>query len=233
MIDDGMTWRVCAVSVTKDISENISNESSSSDYVFDLFLLSGREISFADYPSVKWIVAERLDNNVYALQSLGICRNAWPYLLNGVNYNMAYQDISSINTSIKECYDAIISYEANGGRIDDKAIAKTMSPNAGTWVSGAVRDGMYLINQSKVADENCPNYITALTQAGVNKGERYYPYAWLGTAAGYIDGDYCANYVYKKQATGALGVEGNYVLAPVFNLNTANLTIINDVITKK
>ena len=146
---------------------------------------------------------------------------------------MAYMDFSVKNSTIDACYKQIKKYEADGGRIDETAgYGAANTEGAGKWVSGATKDGMYLIDYNSLSKTGT-NYRAALTDAytnyksfGTNNNA-----VWLGTVTnsfGTTSGAWIS-----PDITGSGGNSAKFVLASAFNLDTSNTGVIEGLIVKK
>ena len=132
----------------------------------------------------KWICAEKLDSNVYAMQSEGITTGWHP----GVYYIRSYCDISSKYDALKTFYEEWSPVEAGGGRINDTSYNAVESNRAGEWESGSdvEKDGLYLISKTKAS--NSTYYTIALKSAvrnrldfGIINDSNTATCAWLGS----------------------------------------------------
>ena len=129
---------ICAESVTKDISENLSAQTAGEAFDFTKDPYLGKIITFGNVSTknglkpAKWIVAQKLDDSIYAIQS------AVPIALMGFRERPegAFQTFVDVNSlfysgcmmTVGAPYDLfrqIKKAQADGGRSDESGIYNT------------------------------------------------------------------------------------------------------------
>ena len=208
MRDRGM---FCAFSVTKGISENIKHKNgqgSSGNNDFDNLI--GQKVYFGKrinayandtdgLTDVEWIVTEKLDNGVYALQSTGVSAGCWPgFVATGSTYyncNYAYKNIAFMSSDWRTAYDykanllylydQIRNTEADGGRIDDETDFEEgliwvgrdnlrYKIGIGKYVPGAEKDGLYLVSATEKNDGFFGAIADIYGESTTDKGNHYH-----------------------------------------------------------
>ena len=186
---------------------------------------------------IKWICAERLDDNVYAMQSEGIAGGQWPgyiYYRGYTSNNFLYKNISELNTSnyydskgnLKAFYDkygGVNHVEASGGR----------NESSGKWEGkSAQNNGLYLIDSIYNREYGEYYYGKALKEAAnaysffeLGKGE-----AWLGTNTG-SETAACIHYYDGSISDGSQ--DRRFVLAPAFNIDATKVNVNDGDIKQK
>ena len=186
---NAITARNCgSCLVTKVYHENIKHKTAGDASAESSILdpLIGQEVYMGRYvdknqnlKDVTWIVAEKLDDGIYALQSEGVSKGYNPVYIErnkgvyqsksyGVG-NYAYKAIPlskmdsgayDWHNNLYNLYDYIKEAEADGGRIDDESglnedIAYSGNDNLrykidiGKYVAGAEKDGLYLVSATQ------------------------------------------------------------------------------------
>ena len=211
-------------------------------YIAPNALVVGGEYEIDGY---NWICAEKLDDNVYAMQSDGIVACNWPGYLKGNSYyteNISFSNIASCDAKTTSFYNKWLaedasggSIEANGGRIynvdENSADSGKYISNQNKGVSDRVpKNGLYLLSQLKARES--PLYYCAIKHAAI-KHNSSYGYAWLGTVS-----DTISAHVISSRATtwgSVVNRQQNSAcnLAPAFNLDATKIDVTNGVITKK
>lgn len=170
----------------------------------------GSRYSFGGYT---WIAAQDLGNNTIALQSTGVTHGYWPgYAMAkfGGNANSYYnqditgQDISGFDAKTQALYNTI-SYAQSG----NSGLYLVSNAQAGSTSNGSSGSGYYWTALKEAATNyssfGCPNYG-----------------AWLGTVYG-------SNYAWYVYSNGNVYYgsyqNGDFVVAPAFNLNTSKVTV--------
>ena len=187
---------------------------------------------------IKWICAEKLDDNVYAMQSEGIAGGQWPgYVFNGnsIYYDdYAYKDISSLNTS--DDYDKRGNMN-NFYTVENWSVVEAKGAKnevLGEWKSDfTARNGLYLIPDISNLKGFCQYYYWKALRKALDEAVPLgatYAQAWLGSNSTF-------GYPFSVN-TGSIEYGGNdqsyrYVLAPAFNLDITKVNVDGNVITKK
>ena len=182
--------------------------------------LLGKTYKFAGY---KWTACELVNNGkTLVLQSHGVTHGKWPGFVmpqfgNGNYYSISIdgEDISSYDDKMQSLYNVI------------KEVEDT---------SASYGKGLYLISEEKVGftewgHPGSGNYWQALKAVAENACSFGSPdnYAWLGTVYGY--------YVWYVNSDGNVydssNQDGDYVVAPAFNLDLSKVETVGDEIIIK
>lgn len=156
--------------------------------------------------SKKWMCAEKLAENIYAMQcceSFGSIK--FPgYILNSNDFtdtNCEYLNISSINEDMSTWYLTYGSIEANGG-ID----------SSGSYNVNTQQNGLYLL------PSNC--FVNMYKNATKDIRSGYDGTVWTGTCS-------TANWAYAIGDDGLTSCRqsSNSLVAPVFNIDISKITI--------
>ena len=136
----------------------------------------GTYLCFNEYSNAgcgQWIVAEKLDNNVYAIAQMGggLTQGTWPgEIVSKGGQNASFQNISEFNSALKELYSTIQYAEAQGGRNNE----------TGKWSVSETKDGLYLIPSSMYFGGDL-NPLKAYVANRYGRMVKSGNYTWTGT----------------------------------------------------
>ena len=207
--------RICEKMIQPD-----SNEVPETDGKGNSAIELGKTYQFAGY---KWTACELINKGkTLVIQSHGVTHGKWPGFKmekfgNGNYYSISIdgEDISSYDDKMKELYDAIKDAEDS---------------------STSYGKGLFLISKEKAGftewgKSGSGNYWQALKKAAENARSfgAASDYAWLGTVNGY--------YAWYVNSDGNVydssNQDGDYVVAPAFNLDLSKVEIKGDEIIIK
>ena len=211
----------------------------------------GAEVVFGHYvdyngdlQDVKWMIAEKLADGTYALQSEGVSCGYWPgYVANGYkdyNTSFIYKNIagpydtedndkythSDKNLNLTALYAGIRYAEAPGGFND-----------SGEWIAGdEYKNGLYLLpfhhpfgNSHYNLVGNNEYLATAFKKAASNKyklsGNVGCQCVWMGSPYSYPNGTNIVTIETNGSANYTFSENAELVIAPTFNIDASKVSI--------